>query len=171
MSVHRASSVVDMLGAHVTTCQHLSCHCRKPCIVSMPVFMVLHILTLYTFTNWQWIFTNATHITHKNQNTLHTSKYAMVPADHPSLMTYLLHPLIAVQLHNLHVPITCLYLQSHVTISCQTCCYLIFQNLLVYLSEAENSKYGTKNTSTAESTTGMNKDIPLILNNNHACLI
>jgi len=34
----------------------------------------------------------------------------------------------------------------------------------VYLSEAENSKYGTRNT----STTGMNTDMPLILNNNHA---
>jgi len=34
----------------------------------------------------------------------------------------------------------------------------------VYLSEAENSKYGTRNT----STTGMNKDMPLILNNTHA---
>jgi len=27
MSVHHASTVVDMLGAKVTTCQHLSCHC------------------------------------------------------------------------------------------------------------------------------------------------
>jgi len=38
----------------------------------------------------------------------------------------------------------------------------------VYLSEAEKSKYGTRNTSTVGSTTGMNKDMPLILNNNHA---
>jgi len=38
----------------------------------------------------------------------------------------------------------------------------------VYLSEVENSKYGTRNTSTTGSTTGMNKDMPLILNNNHA---
>jgi len=27
VSVHHTSSVVDMLGAQVTTCQHLSCHC------------------------------------------------------------------------------------------------------------------------------------------------
>jgi hypothetical protein len=40
--------------------------------------------------------------------------------------------------------------------------------LLVYLPEVENSKYGTRNTSTAESTTGTNKDMPLILNNNDA---
>jgi len=38
----------------------------------------------------------------------------------------------------------------------------------VYLSEVEKSKYGTRNTSTTGSTTGMNKDMPLILNNNHA---
>jgi len=34
----------------------------------------------------------------------------------------------------------------------------------VYLLEVENSKYGTRNT----STTGINKDMLLILNNNHA---
>jgi len=38
----------------------------------------------------------------------------------------------------------------------------------VYLSEVENSKYGTRNTSTKGNTTGMNKDMSLILNNNHA---
>jgi len=38
----------------------------------------------------------------------------------------------------------------------------------VYLSEVEDSKYGTRNTSTKGNTTGMNKDMPLILNNNHA---
>jgi len=36
------------------------------------------------------------------------------------------------------------------------------------LSEVENSKYGTRNTSTTGSTTVMNKDMPRILNNNHA---
>ena len=43
-----------------------------------------------------------------------------------------------------------------------------FLNFLVYLSEAENSKYGTRNTSTTGSTNGKTKDMPLILNNNHA---
>jgi len=38
----------------------------------------------------------------------------------------------------------------------------------VYLSEVDNSKYATRNTSKKGSTTGMNKDVPLILNNNHA---
>ena len=91
MSVCHTSSVVDMLGAQVTTCQHLSCHCWKPCTISACFHGITH--TPYTFTNWQWIFTGATHITHKNQNTLHTSKSAMVPADHPSLIwhTYGIH--------------------------------------------------------------------------------
>ena len=44
----------------------------------------------------------------------------------------------------------------------------IFLNLLMYLSEVENSKYGIRNTSKKGSTTGMHKDNPLILNNNHA---
>jgi hypothetical protein len=43
----------------------------------LPVVMVLHILHTPSPTG-------ATYITHKNQNTLHTSKTAMVPADHPS---------------------------------------------------------------------------------------
>jgi len=38
----------------------------------------------------------------------------------------------------------------------------------VYLSEVENSKYGTRDTSTTGSTTGINTDILLILNNNNA---
>jgi len=35
------------------------------------------------------------------------------------------------------------------------------------MSEVENSKYGARNT----STTGMNKDMPLILNNYHAVVV
>jgi len=38
----------------------------------------------------------------------------------------------------------------------------------VYLSEVENSKYGSRNTSTTGSTTGMNKDMPLVIKNNNA---
>jgi hypothetical protein len=44
----------------------------------------------------------------------------------------------------------------------------MFLNFLVYLSEIENSKYGTRNTYATGNTTGMNKDMPLILRNNHA---
>jgi len=43
-----------------------------------------------------------------------------------------------------------------------------FWNFLVYLSEAENWKCGTRKTSTTGGTNGKNEDIPLILNNNHA---
>jgi len=42
-----------------------------------------------------------------------------------------------------------------------------FLKLLVYLSEIENAKYGTRNTPTTGNTTGMNEDMPLIVNNNH----
>ena len=66
MSVRHASSVVDMLGANVE--RHA---------LYLPVFIVLHIIHTPSPTG-------ATHITHKNQNTLHTSKSAMVPAEHPS---------------------------------------------------------------------------------------
>jgi hypothetical protein len=38
----------------------------------------------------------------------------------------------------------------------------------VYLLEVENLNYCTRNTSTTGSTNGMNKDMPLILSNNHA---
>jgi hypothetical protein len=106
MYIHHTSSVADMLCAQVTTCQHLSCRCWKPCTVPACFHGVTH--NPYTFTNWQWIFTGATHTKFKTHS-------AMVPADHPSLMTYLWYPLIAVQWHNLHVPITCLNLQSHDT--------------------------------------------------------
>ena len=87
VSVCHAPSVVDMLGAPVTTCQHLSCHCWQPCTVSACFHGITH--TPYTFTNWQWILTGATHITHNNQNTLHTSKSDMVPADHPYLISHI----------------------------------------------------------------------------------
>ena len=119
------SSAVAMSAAeHVCTpliicsghawCPGLSCHCWKPCTLSGSFHGITH--TPNTFTNWQWILTGATHIMHKNQNTLHISKSAMVQADHPSLIWH---------------------------------------------------TYGISNTSTTGSTTGMNKDMPLILKNNH----
>jgi len=37
----------------------------------------------------------------------------------------------------------------------------------ICLSVVENSKYGTRNTFTMGSTTGMNNDMQLIQNNNH----
>jgi len=128
MSVRHTSSVVDMLGAQVTTCQHLSWKCWKPCTVSACFDGITH--TPYTFTNWHGTFTGATHITHKNQNTLDNSKSAMVPADHPPLMTCLCYPLIAVQCHNLHMSITCFNLQSHDTIHVRHAITLFFETAL-----------------------------------------
>ena len=158
VSVCHASSVVSMFGAQVTTCQCLSCYCWKPCTIS-PVFMVLYILHTPSPNGSGFHWCN----THHTQKSKHTSYLKVCHGSgRPSIfnLTYLCYPLIAVQWHNLHVVITCLNLQSHDTISCQTCCYLIFWNFLVYLSEVDNSKYGTRNTSTARSTTGMNKEMP-----------
>jgi len=142
-----STSVLPMLTAmhHIYACFHGITH------------------TPYTLTNW----CNTRH----TKKSKHTSYFKVCHGSgRPSIfnLTYLCYPLIAVQWHNLHVPITCLNLQSHDTISCQTCCYLIFWNFLVYPSEVENSKYGTRNTPTTGSTNGMNKDVPLILNNNNA---
>jgi len=103
-----------------------------------------------------------------NQNALHTSKPAMVLADHPSLIWRNIL-MVSTQSCTNDTICTCqLHLQSHDTISCQTCCYLIFWKFLMYLSEVESSKYGTRNTSTTGTTTGMNNDMQLIQNNNHA---
>ena len=148
-----------MLGAQVTTCQHLSCPSWKPCTISACFHGITY--TSYTFTNWC--------NTHHTQKSKHTSYFKVCHSSgRPSVfnLTYLCYPLIAIR-HNLHVPITCLNLQSRDTISCQTHCYLIFLNFFVYPSEVENSKHGTRNTPTTGSTNGMNKDVLLVLNNNH----
>jgi len=111
MSVRHASSVVDMLGAKVTTCQHLSCHCWKPCTVPACFHGITH--NPYTFTNWCY--------THHTQKSKHTSYFKVCHGSGRTSifnLTYLCYPLTAVQWHNLHVPITCLNLQSCDTISC-----------------------------------------------------
>jgi len=127
----------------------------------------MHCICLFS-----WYYTYSIHLhqlaldfnwcnTHHTQKSKHTSYFKVCHGSgRPSIfnLTYLRYPFIAVQCHNLHVPITCLNLQSHDNISCQTCCYLIFLNFFVYLSEVENSQYGTRSISTTESTTGMNKD-------------
>jgi len=67
-----------------------------------------------------------THHTHKSK---HSSYLKFCHGfRRPSIfnLTYLWYPLIAVQWPNLHMLITCLKLQSHDTVSCQTYCYLIF---------------------------------------------
>jgi hypothetical protein len=66
-SVRHTSSVVDMPGAQVTTCQHLSCKCWKPCTVSVCFDGITH--TPYAFTNRHGTFTGATHNTQKSKHT------------------------------------------------------------------------------------------------------
>ena len=146
-----------------------------PCIICSGLYMSTSVLPMlkpmhhiYLFS---WYYTYSIHFHQlavdfhwcNNQNTLHTSKSAMVPADHPSLIW---HNILMVSTHSCTMTICMcrLHLQSHDIISCQTCCNLIFWKFLVYLSEVENSKYGTRNT----STTGMNNDMQLNQNSNHA---
>jgi len=74
--------------------------------------------TPYNFISWQWIVTGATHITHKTHFILKVCLGSGRPSiSNPTCLWYL------------HVPTTCLNLQSHDTISCQTCCSLIFLKL------------------------------------------
>jgi len=126
--------------------QQLSCHCWKPCTVSACFHGITY--TPYTFTNWC-----NTHHTQKSKNTSYFKVCHGSGRSSIFNLTYLCYPLMAVEWHNLHVPITCWNLQSHDTISCQTRCYLIFWNFLVYPSEVRNSKYGSRNTSITGSTT------------------
>ena len=152
---------------------------------SLPVNICLPLLKVITrICLFSWHYTYSIHLHQLVQHTSHTKiKTHFIIQSLPYFqqtihlyssrssifnLTYLWYPLIAVQWHHLHMLITYLNLQSHDTISCQTCCYLIFWNFLVYLSEVENSTYGSRNTSTAGSTIGMNKGMPLFLNNNHA---
>jgi len=162
VSICTASSVVDAgcPGHYLSTS-------------ALPLLKAMHRICLFS-----WYYTYSIHLhqlavdfdwcnTHHTQKSKHTSYFKVCHGSgRPSIfnLTYLWYPLTAVQWHNERVPITCLNLQSHGTISCQTFCYLIFWNFLLFLSEVENSKYGTRNA----STTGMNKDMLLILNNNHA---
>ena len=131
MSVHHKAFVVDMLGAQVNICP-ASVESHAP---YQPVSIVLHIFRTPSLTGSG--FSLVQHITQKSK---HTSYFNVCPGSgRLSIfnLTYLWYPLIAVQWHNPRVPITCLNMQSHDTISCQKCCYLIFWNFLVYLSDVE----------------------------------
>jgi len=162
---------------HIIHSGHAWCPGHYLSISVLPLLKAMHRICLFS---WYYTHTIQFHQlavdfywcnTHHTQKSKHTSYFKVChSSSRQSIfnLTYLWYPLIAAQWHNPHVPITCLNLQSHDTISCQTCCYLIFWNFVVYLSEVENSKYSTRNTSTTGSTTGMNNDMQLIQNNNHA---
>ena len=156
---------------HIICSGHAWCSGHYLSTSVLPLLKAMHHICLFS-----WYYIYFIHLHQLVQHTSHTkikkknTSYFKVclGSGRPSIfnLTYLCYPLIAIR-HNLHVPITCLNLQSHDTISCQTHCYLIFLNFFVYPSEVENSKHGTRNTPTTGSTNGMNKDVLLVLNNNH----
>jgi len=156
------------------TCLYATHQLQWACLVPRTVLVNICPATVESHAPYlclfSWYYTYSIHLHQLVQHTSHTKirthfillslpwfrKTIRLQSDVLMLSTtYLCYPLTAVQWHNLHGPITCLNLQSHDTISCQTCCYLIFLNFLVYLSEVENSKYGTRNTPTTGSTNGM----------------
>jgi len=114
----------------------------------LPLLKAMHHICLFS-----WYYTYSIHLhqmavdfhwcnTYNIQKSKHTSYFKICHGSRrPSVfnLTYLCYPLTAVQWHNLQVLIACLNLQSHNTISCQTCSYLIFWNFLLYLSQVENS--------------------------------
>jgi len=101
----------------------------------LPLFRGIHHICLFS-----WYYTYSIHHlqlavdlywcnTHHTQKSKHTSYFKFCHSSgRPSIfnLTYLWYPLIAAQWHNRHAAIKCFSLQSHDTISCQTCCYLIF---------------------------------------------
>ena len=166
VSVRHTSSVVDMLGAQVTTCQHLSCHCWKPCTVSACFHGITH--TPYTSPTGS-AFSLVQHTSHKNQNTLQYFKIC-----HGYSRPSLFNDIFMVSTDSCTMTQST-YADYMLKTAVPWYCFMpdillphFFCNFLVYLSEVETSKYGTRNTSTTGSTTGMNKDTPLIPNNNHA---
>jgi len=81
--VRQTSPVVDMLSAQVTTCQHLPATVESHAPY-LPVFVALHILHTPSPTGSGSSMVQ--HASHTKSKHLHTSKPAMVPADHPSLI-------------------------------------------------------------------------------------
>ena len=120
---------------HIICSGHAWCPGHYLSMSVLPLLKAMHHICLFS-----WYYTYSIHLhqlavdfywcnTHHTQKSKHTSYFKVCHGSgRPSIfnLTYLWYPLIAVQSHNLHVPITCLNLQSHDTISRQTCCYLIF---------------------------------------------
>jgi len=103
---------------------------------------------------FSWYYTYSIHLhqlavdfywcnTHHPQKPKHTSYFKVCNGSgRPSFfnLTYLWYSLIAVQWHNLHVLITCLNLQSHNSISCQTYCLPYFFKLPFILVRGRKPK-------------------------------
>ena len=93
--VRQTSSVVDMLSAQVTICQHLPATVESHALY-LPVFVALHILThLHQLAvDFHWCNT------HHTQKSKHTSYFKVCHGSSRSSifnLTYLWYPLIAVQ--------------------------------------------------------------------------
>ena len=148
------SSSLATSAAECVCMSLIVCSGHTWCYLSTSVLMLLKAMHHICLLSWYYIphtpsptgsgFLLVQHTSHTKIKTISYFKVCH-SSGKPSIfnLTYLWYPLLAVQWHNLHVLNTCLNLQSHDTISCQTCCYLIFWNFLLYLSEIENSIYGT----------------------------
>ena len=150
-----------MLGAQVITCWHLSCHCWKPC---HHICLFLWYYT-YTFANWQWIFTGATHISK------HTSYFkACHSSSRPSI--FKLTHVLMVSTHS------CTMTQStcaNYMLKSAVPWYYFMSDMLSYFLKlpcvpvrGRKLKIWYKEHIHNRDTTEMNKDVPLIVNNNHA---
>jgi hypothetical protein len=142
-SACHTSSAVNMLGVY-SLCAYICLTTVESNATYLHFFPWYYTINLHQLAvDFQWCNT------HHTQNSKHISHFKVSHgSSRPSIFKLTVQwcdiqcPLTAVQRHNLHVPITCLNLLSDDMVSCQTCCYLIFLDLLMYLPEAENSKYG-----------------------------
>ena len=144
VSVGHASSVVDMLGAHV----NMSCHCWKPRTISA----YFH------------------GITHHTQKSKHTSYFKVC---HGTGRPSIFNDILMVSTHSCTMTqFTC---ADYMLISAVPWYYIMSDMLLPYFLKplcvpvrGRKLKIWYKEHIHSRGTTGMNKDMPLILNNNHA---
>jgi len=149
MSSSLATSAAERISMPCMICRgHAWCQHVLPLLIAMHRICLFAQYYRYSIHHLQLALGFYWCNTHHTQKSKHTSHFKVCHGSgRPSIfnLTYLWYPLIAVPSHNLHVLITCLNLQSHDTISCQTCCCLIFWNFLVCLSEikTQNMVQGT----------------------------
>ena len=133
------SAAVCVCTQHIICSEHAWCPGHSLSTSVLPMLKAMHCLRPFS-----WYYTYSIHRlkmavdlywcnTYHTQKSKQTSYFKVCYGSGiPSIfnLTNLWYPLIAVQWHILHVPITCLNLQSYDTISCQTCCCLMFWNFL-----------------------------------------
>ena len=131
MSSSLATSAAEhVCMPHIICSRHAWCPGHYLSTSVLPLLKAMHHICLLS-----WYYTYSTHRpqlavdfywcnTHHTQKSKHTSYFKVCHGSGKLSffnLTYLCFPLIAVQWHNPHVLITCLNLQSHDIISCQTC--------------------------------------------------